>query len=501
MNQQHGSSANAIHCWCLARSLLLTMMATGRRRVKLPASISKPNTAFIRVEEASNPCQFALITDHRFGIVTSYCLHGLEKAACNDNFAKPMENYTVILAIMALMIGASGLADKIRLPVPVLLLLVGIGIGFVPAMPDIELNPEIVMLLFLPPLLYDAAFNISFTEFKTNSNTIGTLAIGLVFLTTAGIALIAHCLINGISWPLAFVLGAILSATDAVAAMGITKGLGLPHKTMTILEGESLVNDASALVAYRFAVAAVTGIAFVWWQGALQFLVVLGGGFLVGLIMSKLLAHTLRYFRTDAMVVASLLLLMPFVTYLLAEHFHVSGVIGVVVLGLGISRLSREKFPEKFKEQSRHFWEVITFLLNGLIFLLIGLQFPLVLKHMASAQVWPFIGYAAVITVVTLVIRLIRVYLQQFNLQKAFQGKRKISEEALFDSRTSFIISWSGMRGIVSLAIAIGLPSTMENGSPFPMRNEIIFLSIAVVLLSLLGQGLTLPWIVRKLGK
>lgn len=412
-----------------------------------------------------------------------------------------MENYTVILVIMALMIGASGIAGKIGLPVPVFLLLVGIGIGFVPAMPAIELNPEIIMLLFLPPLLYDAAFNISFKEFRTNGNTIATLAIGLVFLTTAGIAVIAHELISGMTWPLAFVLGAILSATDAVAAMGITKGLGLPHKTVTILEGESLVNDASALVAYRFAVAAVTGIAFVWWQASLQFLVVLGGGFLAGALVSRLLAYTLHFFRTNAMVVAGLMLLMPFVTYLLAEHFQVSGVIAVVVLGLGMSRLSREKFPEKFKEESRHFWEVITFLLNGLIFLLIGLQFPLVLKQMAPAQVWPYIGYAAAITVVTIIIRLIRVYLQQLNLQKAFQGKRKISEDALFDSRTSFIITWSGMRGIVSLAIAIGLPVTLEDGTPFPMRNEIIFLSIGVVLLSLLGQGLTLPWIVRKLGR
>lgn len=412
-----------------------------------------------------------------------------------------MKNYTILLLIMALMIGASGIAGKIRLPVPVLLLIAGIGVGFVPAMPDIELKPEIIMLLFLPPLLYDAAFNISFKEFKTNINTIGTLAIGLVFLTTAGIAVIAHYLISGMNWPLAFVLGAILSATDAVAALGITKGLGLPHKTLTILEGESLVNDASALVAYRFAAAAVTGVAFVWWHASLQFLLVLGGGFLIGLVIAKLLTYTLRYFRTDAMVVISLMLLMPFVTYLLAEHFHVSGVIAVVVLGLGMSRLSREKFPDKFKEQSRNFWDVIIFLLNGLIFLLIGLQFPMILKRMAPAQVWPYIGYAAVITTVTILIRLVRVYLQQFNLQKAFQGKRKISEDALFDSRTSFIITWSGMRGIVSLAIAIGLPVTLENGSPFPMRNEIIFLSIAVVLLSLLGQGLTLPWIVKKIEK
>jgi Na+/H+ antiporter len=412
-----------------------------------------------------------------------------------------MENYAVILLIMALMIIVSGIADKIKVAVPVLLLIVGIIAGFMPAMPAIELNPEIIMLLFLPPLLYDAAFNISFRDFKTNINTIGTLAIGLVFITTAGIAAVAHYMIPGMSWPLAFVLGAILSATDAVAAIGITKGLGLPHKTVTILEGESLVNDASALVAYRFAVAAVTGIAFVTWKASLQFLLVLGGGFLIGVILVKTLAFVLRFFRTNDQVVISLMLLMPFVTYLVAEHFKVSGVIAVVVLGLGMSRLSRERFPEKIKAQSRHFWDVIIFLLNGLIFLLIGLEFPLVLKNMEKGQVWPFIGYAVVITFAALLIRMIRVYLQQFNLQKAFQGKRRISEEALFDSKTSFIITWSGMRGIVSLAIAIGLPVVLDNGQPFPMRNEILFLSIAVVLLSLLGQGLTLPWVVRKFSK
>lgn len=409
-----------------------------------------------------------------------------------------MENYAVILMIMALMIGVSGFAGKIKIPVPMLLLVVGILIGFIPAMPEIEMNPEIIMLLFLPPLLYDAAFNISFQDFKTNMNTIGTLAIGLVFITTAGIAVLAHYLIPGMTWPLAFVLGSILSATDAVAAVGVTKGLGLPHKTVTILEGESLINDASALVAYRFAVAAVTGIAFVTWKASLEFLMVLGGGFLVGWVVFKALSLTIRFFRSDAMVVNSLILLMPFVTYLIAEHFKVSGVIAVVILGLGMSKLSRNKFPDHVKDQSRNFWDIIIFLLNGLIFLLIGLEFPIILKKMPQAQVWTFAGYAAIIVLVTLLIRMARVYLQQFNLQKAFQGKRKISEDALFDSKTSFIITWSGMRGIVSLAIAIGIPASLENGEAFPMRNEIIFLSVAVVLISLLGQGLTLPWIVKK---
>ncbi|MES2809935.1 MAG: Na+/H+ antiporter [Bacteroidota bacterium] len=418
-----------------------------------------------------------------------------------------MENYTLILIIMAVMIGASGIAEKLRLPVPVLLLLTGIGIGFMPTMPMLELNPEIIMLAFLPPLLYDAAFNISFKDFQTNIQTIGALSVGLVFFTTAGIAVVAHYMIPGMSWPLAFVLGAILSATDAVAAVGITKGLNLSHKTLTILEGESLVNDASALIAYRFAVAAVTGVTFVFFKALLQFWIVLGGGFIVGFILAWALALVIRYFKNNDLVIIALILLMPFVTYLVAEHFHVSGVIAVVVLGLGISRLSREKFPERIKSQSRHFWDVIIFLLNGLIFLLIGLQFPIVLKQINPTQMWPYIGYAFIITLVCIIIRAVRVYLQQINLQmsfkKAFDGKskRKFNEDSLFDTPTSLILTWSGMRGIVSLAIAIAIPVKLENGLPFPMRNEIIFISIAVVLISLLGQGLSLPWVVKKLSK
>ena len=163
-----------------------------------------------------------------------------------------------------------------------------------------------------------------------------------------------------------------------------------------------------------------------------------------------------------------------------------------------MSRLSGEKFPDKIKEQSRHFWDIIIFLLNGLIFLLIGLEFPVVLRKMQAADLWTYTGYAVLIVLIVLLIRMARVYLQQFNLEKAFRGKRRISQDALFDSKTSFVITWSGMRGIVSLAIVIGLPGTLDNGTPFPMRNEIIFLTISVVLISLLGQGLTLPWIIRK---
>jgi Na+/H+ antiporter len=411
-----------------------------------------------------------------------------------------MENYSVVLFLMAIMILLSGISDKIRLPSPILLIVAGIVIGFIPSIPSTELDPDIIFLLFLPPMLYDAAFNISFREFRMNINTIWTLAIPLVFLTTIGIAVTAHYCIPGMSWPLSFVLGAILSATDAVAAMSITKGLDLSHKTNTILEGESLINDASALVAYRFAVAAVTGIAFVLWKASLQFVILMAGGFLVGFVMAKILAFLIMRVQKDPVVTISFMLLMPFVTYLVAETFHVSGVIAVVLLGLGISRFSNKVFPEHVKQQSKTFWEIILFLLNGLIFILIGLQFPYVVRNIEKTQILPYLGYALLITIVALVLRMSRVFLQQINLQKAFvKKKHRISEHALLDAKTSLIISWSGMRGIVSLAIAIGLPHTLENGQPFPQRNALIFISVAVVLFTLIGQGLSLPWLVRIL--
>lgn len=414
-----------------------------------------------------------------------------------------MENYSIIIFILAIVIGLSAFADKAKLPYHILLVIVGIAIGFIPTMSEIEINPEIIFLIFLPPLLYDASFNISPKDFKTNINTIGTLAVSLVFLTAAGIAVVAYYIIPGMTWPLAFVLGAILSATDAVAAISVTKGLKLSHKTLTILEGESLINDASALVAYRFAVAAVMGSSFIIWKATLEFILLLGGGFLVGFTLAKFLAFILNRVQKNINVTISFMLLMPFVAYLVAENLHVSGVIAVVVLGLTIARFSKKIFPESLKNQSRSLWDIIIFLLNGLIFILIGLNFRYVLKHIDNGMVLPYIGYAVIITIVALLIRMARIFLQKINLQKAFQNtkrKRRVSEHALLDTNNSIILSWSGMRGIVSLAIAIGIPKQLEDGTPFPERDAIIFISVAVVLLTLIGQGLTLPWIVKKLN-
>lgn len=411
-----------------------------------------------------------------------------------------MENYSIIIFILVIMVGFSAIADKIKLPYPVLLVIVGTVVGFFPGVNKIELDPEIVFLIFLPPMLYDGAFNISFQGFKTHINTIGTLSMALVFFTTTGIAVLAYFLIPGMTWPLSFTLGAILSATDAVAAMGITKGLGLSHNITTILEGESLINDASGLIAYRLSVAAVSGVSFVIWKAGLQFVFLLVGGCIVGLILGKILSLILKKIHSNSLVAISFMLLMPFVAYLLAEELKVSGVIAVVVIGMQISQFTKKIFPEKTKEQSKSIWDIIVFLLNGLIFVLIGLEFPYVIKNIDPQNLWPLIGYSFLICLVALVIRMGRVFLQRVNLQKGFiKSKGRISEEALLDWKSCLIIGWSGMRGIVSLATAIALPTHLSDGTLFPQRDTIIFISVAVVLITILFQGLSLPLLVKVL--
>lgn len=418
-----------------------------------------------------------------------------------------MENYSLIIFILTVVVILSSWVDKLRIPYPVLLVGAGIIVGFIPGIPKIELEPEIVFLIFLPPMLYDGAFNISRQEFRTQWNTISTLAIALVFFTASGIAIFAHYCIPGFTWPLAFTLGAILSATDAVAATSVMKGLKISPKIVTILEGESLINDASGLIAYRFSLAAVAGAGFVFWKAGLQFLLLLGGGLLVGLILGRVLGFILKRVHQNSMVAISFTLLMPFVAYLLAEQFHVSGVIAVVVIGLQMSFFTDKVFPTRTKEESRAIWEILVFLLNGLIFILIGLEFPYVLKSIPGHEIWPLIGYSFIICIVAIAIRMLRILLQRVNLERGFQiqntktdsRRPKITEDALLDWKSCLIIGWSGIRGIVSLATAIALPVTLSDGTNFPMRSEIIFISVAVVLISIVGQGLSLPLLLRVL--
>ncbi|MFD1142873.1 Na+/H+ antiporter [Larkinella insperata] len=418
-----------------------------------------------------------------------------------------MEHYSIVLFIMAIMLVLSAVANRIKLPYPILLVLAGIGIGYLPGIPSITLSPEVIFLIFLPPLLYDASFNISFRELKSNWATVSSLAISLVFLTTTAIAVTTYFLIPGLNWPMAFALGAILSPPDAVAATNVTKGLGLSHRTLTILEGESLVNDASGLIAYRLAVAAIAGDGFKFFNAYGQFLIVAAGGVGVGILFGKVLIYFLKRVYGNSALAISAMVLAPFVVYLLAEELHVSGVLAVVVLGIGLSKYTSRLFPTTVKNQNKAFWEVFIFLLNGLVFILIGLQFPQVVKSIDRTEILPLIGYSFLISLIMLVIRILWIFGHNNNLEKAiarrnlFPNQRRFqfySDEKI-DWRDALVIGWAGMRGIVSLATALALPLTLADEGAFPQRNTLIFVSVVVVLITLVVQGLSLPALVRAL--
>ncbi|MBC7450256.1 MAG: Na+/H+ antiporter [Cytophagales bacterium] len=419
-----------------------------------------------------------------------------------------MENYSIVIFLLALMIGLTAIASKIRIPYPILLVSTGIIIGFIPGMPEIEINPEIIFLIFLPPLLFDAAFNISIPELRNNMATVSTLAIPLVFLTTTAVAVVVHYMLPDMSWPLSFLLGAIVSPPDAVAATSVTKGLGLSQRTLTILEGESLINDASALVAYRFAVATIAGASFTIWTAPVQFIIVLLGGIVIGITFAKIAALFLKKVHANSLTSISAMTLSPFITYLLAEEMHVSGVIAVVVMGLTLSGFTGKLFSEGTKIQNKSFWDVIIFLLNGLVFILIGLEFPHVVKHMSDEMILlPLIGYGFLITFLMLVIRIIWIRGHNNNIRKEIVKRQKKSGKPSFwsysiemlDWKEALIIGWSGMRGIVSLAAALALPIVLSDGSAFPQRDTIICLSVIVVLITLVVQGLSLPLLVHLL--
>jgi len=426
-----------------------------------------------------------------------------------------MQYYHVIIFLLFLAIATSAIAPKIKIPYPILLMAAGIMVGFVPGFHYVPIDPDVVFLLFLPPLLYDAAINIPFQQFKANFRTISMMAITLVFITMIAIAVTVKFLVPDISWPMAFVIGAILSPPDAVAASGITKSLNLSHRSNTILEGESLINDASALTAYRVALGVATGGSFVIWEAGLQFIITLVGGCLVGFFMAYIFGYIIKKVNLESTAIVSFNLLLPFVAYQFAEELHVSGVLAVVTMGILIAgRVHKDKiFSDITRVQSKSVWSTIIYLFSGLIFILIGLEFPQALKEIPSHSIVPLIISAFAIFFIALIIRIIVIFRHKFRMDKMItivnseEYKRKASKKHIERSKhlramgwkDAFIIGWSGMRGIVSMATAIALPVTLSDGEVFQQRNSIIFLTVLVVILMLVIQGMGLPVLIKLL--
>jgi monovalent cation/hydrogen antiporter len=360
----------------------------------------------------------------------------------------------------------------------------GTFLALTPAVPDVVLAPEIVFLLILPPLLYLAAFDTAIRDVRAMLRPILSLAVGLVLATTVAVAVVVQMVMPEIGWPAAFALGAIVSPPDAVAAVAVLRRLSVPQRLVTLLEGESLFNDASALIAFRFAVAALATASFSLANASLQFVVVGSGGVLVGAVVGAVIA-LLRRRLTDPPVEITISLLTPFASYLAAEQLHVSGILAVVTTGLCLGWWSPRIMNPDVRLRGRAIWEMVTFALNGLVFVLIGLQLSMILPSLANRPLTMTVGLGILVSVVVIVVRLI--WILPAALGVPILGHRKRWSEAL-------ILGWAGMRGVVSLATALALPLDMPN------RDLLLWVTFCVILATLVGQGLTLPWLIQVLG-
>ncbi len=411
----------------------------------------------------------------------------------------------VVVAVLAT------LASKLEVPYPILLVLGGSVLGFVPGLPQIELDPELVFLLFLPPLLYVSSLFTSWRDFRANLRPISLLAVGLVLMTTCFVAVVAHAAI-GIPWTAAFVLGAIVSPTDAIAATAVAQRLGVPRRIVTILEGESLVNDATGIVAYRIAVAAVVTGVFHFWEAGLQFVVGSIGGVAVGLAAGWVVLQARRYLSQDPSVQNTISLLTPFVAYLSAEELptylweqlhlpgvlHFSGVLAVVTAGLYLGRRGPYVLTPGTRLQGYAFWELVTFLLNGFIFILIGLQLGAIVGRLSEYSVADLTLYAGLVSLTVILVRVAWVFPATY-VPRAL-SRRLRERDPSPPWRAVTVIGWTGMRGVISLAAALALPLATSEGVPFPQRDLILFLTFGVILATLVIQGLSLPALIRVLG-
>ena len=410
-----------------------------------------------------------------------------------------MHEIEIILGLLLVVAALAVVAKMLAIPYPILLVIGGLVLGFVPGLPHVELNPELVFVLFLPPILTSAAWYTSWRDFRFNLRPILLLAIGLVLVTTSAIAVVAHAVL-GLEWASGFLLGAIVSPPDAVAATAITQRLNVPRRLVTILEGESLINDATGLVAYRFAVAAVATGMFSFWSASLRFFIMVIGGVLIGLAMGWLIVK-IHSWMDDSLVEITSTILMGFLTYILAERFGVSGVLAVVALGLYHRRKSPEVLSPSTRIQTIAVWEIIVFLLNGLIFILIGLQLPSILNEISEYSLATLIWYAVLISATAIIVRLLWVFPAAYIPRLISRQLR--DQDPYPDWRLLLLIGWTGMLGIVSLAAALALPLTTNNGAPFPHRDSIVFLTFGAILVTLVLQGLTLPALIGwlKIGE
>ena len=402
----------------------------------------------------------------------------------------------LIIALMLCAVGLAWLATRLRVPYPILLTLGGIALSFVPALPKLPLDPNLILVIFLPPILYPAALLTSWRDFSRAIRPISFLAIGLVIMTTLVVGATLKWLIPDIPWAAAFAFGAIISPPDAVAATAILSRMKLSRRTVTILEGESLVNDATGLVLYKFAVVAALSGAFSPLAATGQFVIVALGGVVMGAAIGYVFVMLHRHLH-DALIEIMLSLTLPYTAYLAAETFHVSGVLAVVAAGLIRAQHAPEVFSPETRLLGRSVWNLIVFVLNCLIFIMIGLQMPTVLAALQQYSWRDLLIWGGTVSAVAMAIRMIWVFPSAY-LPRLI-SKRIRSREDRPPWQLVTLIGWCGMRGIVSLAAALALPLGDADSAAFPYRDLIIFLTFCVIVATLVVQGLTMPPLIRWL--
>jgi monovalent cation/hydrogen antiporter len=397
----------------------------------------------------------------------------------------------VVLFLLVTVAVLTAVARVLGVPYPILLVIGGSLVGFAPGVPDVQLEPDLVLLIFLPPLLFNAAYFSSVRDLRYHARPIALTAIGLVLLTMCSVALAAHAAIDGLPWAAAFALGAIVSPTDPLAATTIARRLGVPRRLTSVIEGESLVNDGTALVAYRAAVSAAVGGSFDLLDATADFVVNVVGGIAIGFVAAVLVVKALKQLLGDDVVGVVISLAAGYIAYIPAEEIGVSGVLAAVVIGLIVGYKSPGLSTPASRLRGYGFWEVLVFLLNAVLFVLVGLQLPGILSAQDRSAL-ELVALATLVSAVVIGTRLLWVNTVPYVLRAIDRRPAQVARRVGWRQRQ--VAAWSGLRGSVSLAAALALPHG------FPERDLLIFLTLAVIFATLVGQGLTLPWLIRRLG-
>jgi monovalent cation/hydrogen antiporter len=407
---------------------------------------------------------------------------------------------TVILLLLVLVAGFAVVARRLKVPYPIVLVLAGLVISFVPRIPRVPLDPNVVFVVFLPPLLYASAWTMSWREFRRNSVVIGLLAVGLVGFTVWGVAEFSDRFITALDWKAGFLLGAVVSTTDAIAATSIAKSIGLPRRIVDILEGESLLNDATGLLALEIGLGIILrGQMPTVGEGAARLLYLIAGGLGIGLLIGVVVGW-MEKFVDDGPIELVVSLVVPYAAYLAGERAHASGVLAVVACGLYMSRQSAKFFSPAVRLQVNGAWEAMVFMLNGLVFVLIGMQLPYVLAGIHGRYgKGTLILYGVVFSGVLILLRMVWVF-PAMKFASYVERRWMKHEEQPLEARGVFVVGWTGMRGVLALAAAISVPEVLADGKEFEPRNLIVFLAFCVIFVTLVLQGLTLPALIRALG-